>query len=68
MKDTTIEVIVSYKMAANFSCDIVIDKEVKRFSDKEEKVDAITSSTGSKAKWSGLEEFVIFIFTIHSKT
>jgi hypothetical protein len=28
-------VIVSYKMAANFSCDIVIDKEANRFFAKE---------------------------------
>ena len=54
MKDTTIEVIVSYKMAANFSCDIVIDKEANRLSDR---VDATTSSAGSKAKCSGPEEF-----------
>ena len=46
-------------MAANFSCDIVIDKEANRFSDKKERVDATTSSAGSKAKCSGLEEFFI---------
>ena len=42
-------------MAANFSCDIVIDKEANRFSDKEEWVDSTTRSVGSKAKCSGLE-------------
>ena len=58
MTDTTIEVIVSYKMAASFPCEIVSDKRANRFSDKE-RVDTTTSSAGSKAKCSGLEEFFV---------